>query len=186
MIDHGIMQKLLFTFAALLASAASAGCSSDSKGAGTGGTGAASGTGGTTATGGAAATGGGTATGGSSSSGGSTASGGAATGGGTSYDPALVAKCGIGDTACLSCLAVSCCDVAKLCLDEAACAHSFDAYQACVKSTPDDVSKCFSVFANAVRREDGGVKTHEPLLQCIFNFADPSSSCAPCGVPAAF
>jgi len=116
----------------------------------------------------------------SASSGGKGQSGGAGgllptgTGG---FDTSLAPACGIdaGVNACRTCLAVKCCAAAQACFADAKCAAAFEPYQACVKSTPDDISRCYSDFTRTVL---GDAHSHEPLLTCI-----ALGGCSACGAP---
>jgi hypothetical protein len=107
------------------------------------------------------------------SSGGSTSTG---TGG---FDPSAARECGIdaGVNACRGCLAVKCCAAAQACFADPKCAAAFEPYQACVKSTPDDISRCYSDFTRTVL---GDAHAHQALLTCI-----AIGGCNACGAPGA-
>jgi hypothetical protein len=120
--------------------------------------------------------------GGSGSGGRSTGSGGGRSSGGTTgtggFDPAVAKACGVdaGVDACRGCLAVKCCAAAQACFADKKCTASFDPYRTCVKTTPDDVSRCYSDFARAVL---GDAHSHEALLNCI-----AIGGCEVCGGPS--
>jgi hypothetical protein len=131
---------------AVLVGFVAAACSSDKPGGGTadsgsGGDGAATGTGGGKAVG-----------------------GGFASGGDTS---AAMCDADAGSSGCRKCLAQTCCDDYKACLDDKLCSKSLTTQIGCYGAPGSETSDCFGAFSRALQGDAGQAAGLAPIPICI-------------------